>query len=222
MEALLWIIDHYQLFGIAGSGVILLGTLLSAMFYRGKIGERYSAFNHYISELGEVGVTPAAWIFNLSLILGGLAMVPFIFGLGLTIDTIWSLLAMLAGLWAVISMILVGFFPMNQLEPHSRVAISYFRGGLVTMLLFSLAIALQPAGQSIFPRYAAVFGAVAFIAYANFLAIATVLSRRAKAQGEKALDPQSMPERRRFMPMPFCEWLVFIAQLAWFLLIALV
>lgn len=222
MEVIGWIVAHYSIFGIAATVILLAGIFISFIVYRGTKGQKYSPLNHFISELGEIGVSKAAWGFNYGLIISGLIFVPFMLGLGLTINTTWSLLAMAAGLWAVISFIMVGFFPMNQLEPHGKVAISYFRAGLVSMLLFSIAILLQPMGHVIVPKYVAVFGAVAFLAYANFLVIITVMARKNRAKLDTTLDPTVQPERPRFSALAFSEWLVFFAQMVWFLMMALV
>ena len=57
--------------GLIGSGAIALGSLLTALAYHGRAGEAYSVLNHFVSELGEVGVAPLAWAFNTGLFLGG-------------------------------------------------------------------------------------------------------------------------------------------------------
>ena len=58
-----------RIFGTAGTGVIVLAIVYSALRYRGKRRERFSLLNHFISELGEVGVSSAAGVFNAGLIL---------------------------------------------------------------------------------------------------------------------------------------------------------
>ena len=80
---------HYQHFGWMGSLVILLGSLLSGLVYSGKSSEKYSILNHYISELGEIGVAKRAWAFNTGMIVGGTLFLPFIAGLGLSLSS-WS------------------------------------------------------------------------------------------------------------------------------------
>ena len=47
----------YRYFGIAGSLVIFLAVLRSMAAYAGKRREEYSLLNHFISELGEEGVS---------------------------------------------------------------------------------------------------------------------------------------------------------------------
>ena len=73
---------HWPSWRLLASGVIVLGALLSAVAYRGAVGEPYSPFNHFISELGQVGVSRLAAVFNAGLIVGGLLLIPFMLGLG--------------------------------------------------------------------------------------------------------------------------------------------
>ena len=132
-----------QFFGISGCLVTALGSLMAGLAYRGKQGQRYSPLNHFISELGEVGVSRWSWAFNLGLILSGVLLLPCIIGLGLHIPGIWSKLGMIAGCLAAVGLGLVGVFPMNNLKPHGRAATMYFRMGLLMIFLFTIAIALQ-------------------------------------------------------------------------------
>ncbi len=50
--------------GIGGVSIILLGALISALAYEGRNGQAYRFLNHFVSELGEVGVARLAWAFN--------------------------------------------------------------------------------------------------------------------------------------------------------------
>lgn len=84
---LAWLIQSYQKLGLAGSLVILAGVLFSALFYRGKEGERYSITRHFISELGELGVSRMAPLFNTSLILAGLLFILMLIGVGFDMNT---------------------------------------------------------------------------------------------------------------------------------------
>ena len=67
--------------GAAGAGIILAGSLVAALFYRGRLGEAYNPLNHFVSELGEVGISAAAWAFNGGLLIGGVLLVVFLLGL---------------------------------------------------------------------------------------------------------------------------------------------
>ena len=42
-------------------------------------------FNHYVSELGELGVSEFAMMFNVGMMIAGIFFIPFMFGLGLYI-----------------------------------------------------------------------------------------------------------------------------------------
>ena len=54
----------YPITTLAGVFVLVSGIAITALTYRGTQGERYSLLNHSISELGEVGVSRLAWVFN--------------------------------------------------------------------------------------------------------------------------------------------------------------
>ena len=89
----------YWLFGLSGCVVIMVSIVVTTVTYRGVTGQRYSLLNHYISELGEVGVSQRAGWFNRGMILTGLLFLTFTTGLGLTLDNTWAFLGILAGLW---------------------------------------------------------------------------------------------------------------------------
>ena len=61
---------------LAGALIILTGTVISMIPYRDRNGERYSMRNHFISELGEVGVSKEAWGFNTGMTIGGWLFLP--------------------------------------------------------------------------------------------------------------------------------------------------
>lgn len=209
-----FLVSFFKYFGLAGTVIILLAVIYSALGYQGRRQERYSLLNHFISELGEVGVSARAWVFNGAMIAAGLLLIPFIIGLGLVLGNVWGILSILAGLWAAISCSLVGVFPMNNLGPHSKAAISYFRGGLVMVVLFAVAIWLQPAGEVAVAGYANIFSLLAVAAYATFL----VLLGRKPAKTEEAapsFDPAAIPERPRFWLLPALEWAVFFSTVLW-------
>ena len=206
-------------FGLAGCLVILLGALLTALAYRGRKGERFSPLNHFISELGEGGVSDLAHVFNLGLILGGLLLIPFLAHLGLRLNSIPGWLGCLAGFWTAFSAVAVGLLPMNDLKPHTRAAMSYFRGGLATVVLFGLAILLQPADKLVIPREASIISMLAVADYASFLILLMV---GPKEDMLNPLDPNSNAERPRFWLLPFMEWMVFFSTMLWFLVMALV
>ncbi len=211
---------HFPTFGWAGSLVILLGCLIAALPYRGKNGEKYSFLNHYISELGEKGVSRLAVVFNGGMVIGGALLLPFIVGLGLTLGSWWGTIAMAAGIVAAVASIFVGIYSMDRIEPHAKAAMTYFRFGLVTILLFTLAVFLQPAQGRVIPLSVNIVGILAVLSYASFLVLVTVKARH--TDEDKTLDPSEKKERPRFWLTTFLEWMVFFSTMVWFLSVALI
>ena len=202
-----------RIFGFGGTGLIMLAVIYPIFLYRGKLGERYSLLNHFISELGEVGVSRAAWVFNRGLLLAGLVMLPYVVGLGIAFGSILGWLGTLAGIIAVLGVAAVGVFPMNNIQSHTTAAVTYFRSGLVMVFFFGLAIFFQPAGRAIVPQAANLLSLLAFISYGTFLVWPLV--RKRDQRPNDILDPEQEPERPRFWALPTLEWLVFFSTIAW-------
>jgi hypothetical membrane protein len=207
----------FWLFGLLGCAVITAAIAGTALLYRGASGQRYSFFNHYISELGEVGVSRAAWLFNSGMIVTGLLFIPFTTGFSLKLGSSWGYLGGLAGLWAGASCLLVGVYPMNNLNPHARVATSYFRAGLATVLFFSIAIFFQERGQEIINTWVNLAGIVAIASYTSFIVITARQDSHLKQEGD-GQEPVVMV-RPRFWVIPMLEWLVFLSTILWFLVV---
>ena len=134
---------HFPLWGVVASLVGLVFILTPQLFYVGAEGEPYSMFNHAVSELGELGVSELAWMFNLGLFLAGILFIPFMIGLGIYIDNIVGKLAAVGGVYSAVSVALVGVYPMNYMYEHSITAISFFLSGMVMTLLWAIAILAQ-------------------------------------------------------------------------------
>lgn len=199
--------------GFAGPGAIALAIFYSALVYRGKRNERFSLLNHFISELGELGVSPAARLFNAGLVLGGLLLFPYILWLGFVFHNPAGWLGSAAGAVATLSVSAVGIFPMNQLSSHGKAAMTYFRAGLVMVAFFGLAILLQRSGTIVVPQAANWLSLVAVICYGAFLFWLTWTSRKEKPSD--VLDPQQTPERPRVWLLPILEWAVFFSTIFW-------
>jgi hypothetical membrane protein len=223
-----------RFFGLAGCLIPAVASLATALLYRGKRAERYSPLNHFVSELGERGVSRAASLFNGGLIAGGALMLAFFAWLGLAVGGIWGILVAATGVWASVSCALVGVFPMSNVRPHIRAATSYFRGGLAAVLLLALGVWFQSAER--IPRGAAAAGAAATAVYAAFMVVAAIRYRRrlAAAGPLSYLDPARMREdsgvshlllsdgeRPRVWLIPIMEWLVFAATVGCFFAISL-
>lgn len=221
IPVLVFLQETYPIFGLIGCFVIVASSLITGLAYCGKNGERFSIRNYFISELGEVGISRLAVVFNLAMILGGALFVLMMVGLGLALNSAWGYLAMGAGIVAGIACAFVGIFPMNNLKPHGVAAMTYFRAGLVTTLLFTVAFFVQPAARRVIPLYTNCFGFLAFFTYLLFLIIAGREARKTREE-ESVLDTANVIERPRFWVMPFMEWMVFFSTLLWFLVVAVV
>ncbi|MHB9034446.1 MAG: DUF998 domain-containing protein [Anaerolineae bacterium] len=215
-------------FALAGCAILVSSAVAAALLYRGKAGERYSPLNHFISELGEVGVSRGAAVFNYGLIAASVILLPFFAGLAVQLDTIMGWAAALAGMTATVYCGLVGVYPMNNLKPHTRVAMGYFRFGMLTLLLFGIALLVQPRGSAALPRFLGIVALAATMPYAAFMAEGYRVQVRAAALAEaeerpmsqEALDPDWQGERPHLWLMPTLEWMVLIMTSLWFVLAA--
>ena len=62
----------FRLTGLVGVILGLIGVIVPSLVYRGTRGEKYSFLNNFISEMGEIGVSRIARLFNMALILSGI------------------------------------------------------------------------------------------------------------------------------------------------------
>ena len=212
-----WFLEYYSYLAWAGSLVILVSSLIAALAYRGKNGERFSISTHFVSELGEMGVSRLAWLFNGGLIIGSFLLFLMIPGVGISMNSIWGTIGTGFGMIAALACLFVGVFPMNNIKPHIKAAMTYFRAGLATVLLFIIAILVQSPSERLIPLYSLIIGVFAFMAYASFL---VYMGRTTKKEPSNALDTTSITNRPRFLWMPFLEWMVVIFTILWFLVIS--
>ncbi len=187
--------------------VIVMGSLLTGLVYKGKAGERYSIFNHYISELGELSQSDWAPIFNHSLILGGIGLTLFMVLLALILRHWFAIIASLSGIYAGINCTLVGFIPMDNIEPHYKVAMDFFFYGMLGVGLYSLYFLFFSRGKH--PKTLAIPGLIAAASFASFLYLPS-----------STLQPVPAADRSAFILITFLEWMIFITVLIWVLTVA--
>lgn len=204
--------------GIVGTTLLAFGSLITALAYSGRKGEPYSLLNHFISELGEAGVSELAWLFNGALFAGGLCLTIFLIGLALYLRPLWfSVLFGVVGVITGVSGALVGIFPMNNLVPHARVAMLFFDMGLVATLLFSLYVAFSR--QRKFPRWMLIPGLLATAFFVAFVFYP-------QPAGSGSLDIMEatrrlMESRPAVWPLAILEWGVLLSILVWALVVSL-
>ncbi len=200
--------------GFVGVGLIVLGSLITALAYRGRLDEPYSFLSHFVSELGEVGVSDWAAVFNLGLIAGGLCLTVFMLALAVVMRHWFSVPFGLVGVITGVSGALVGVFPMNDMDNHVTVAMTFFNTGWIVTGLFALYVLL--ARGHAFPRWLAVPGLVAAVCFVAFLQASTP---GAETTTDVLAVPTSRPE---VWIVPILEWAVIASVLVWIALTALV
>ena len=195
--------------GFLGPAVLVFGSLITAIPYRGKEGESYSIMNHFISELGEVGVSTLAPVFNASLIIGGLILVVYVVGLGMYIHTWKAYVATAFGILSCVSCSLLGFFPTNNPSIHDVFAYSFFYNGLVATILFTLGIIFDKENKV--SRWLALPAILTVACFVSFL----VIPEAASLTRMQTLHPDQFT-RPDIWPTTILEWSVFISGIAWF------
>jgi hypothetical membrane protein len=198
---------------MAGTCVIVLAVLYAALRYRGKVGERFSLLNHFISELGEAGVSRGAWVFNGGLVLTGLLLLPFVVHLGIVLGSVLGWIGAFFAAAASLGAAAVGIFPMNNLKPHVRAAMTFFYGGLAMVLTIGVAVLVQPAERAVVHRIASLLSLLAALAFGSFLALPRIAAPG--MDPVNLLDPSVFPERPPFWALAFMEWLVFFTTIFW-------
>ena len=193
--------------GQAGIFILLLSVSIAVAFYVGKQNETYSFLNHFISELGEKGVSPLAYIFNGGLIVGGACISFFMLGLAMHIGNSWGLILGAIGLVTGVSATLVGVFPMNQLEIHTAIANTFFYGGLLSALGYTLYVVFSP--QPRLPKITALTGGLTMLAFAAF-----VWFLPAPLEDGQSIH-EILKNRPEIWTLPILEWVVFLCVLVW-------
>jgi hypothetical membrane protein len=160
--------------GILGAVIFSLGTVVTAIAYRGADGEAYSPLNHFVSELGELANSELAVLFNLALIASGGCFAVFMLGLATVLSRRLRIPVGICGVAAGIGGSFVGLYPMDDLPPHRVAAMTFFNLGWIAVGLASFDFARRSDRR--FPRGLAILGAatvVLFLAFLRELAFST-------------------------------------------------
>ena len=161
--------DKFPLWGLLGSIILFIALFIPQIGYSGRKGEPYSILNHFVSELGEVGVSHLAIVFNIGLIIGGLCFIPFMYGLGKYIEGPIAKIGMVLGIISAVACSLVGVFPMTILVPHYLAAMTFFLGAMITILVFTIAIAIQKDPS--IPKLFIIPGLIVFAIYVRMFTL---------------------------------------------------
>ena len=196
------IASYAPLCGMIGPGIITLGMIISVLAYTGVEGQTYSPLNHFVSELGEVGVSSLSAAFNWGLIIGGLITLPFMVYLAAQIQfwVRWPLGFL--GVLAAVLVTLVGIFPMNYVNPHTFAALTFFNVGMAVP----------------FPKWLAVPGLLYAATFAWFSFFPPDIPADIDFQGGMAGLLRNRPD---VFALAIIEWVMVLAILLWILLMGI-
>lgn len=105
---------HFARCGILGFIFTVIATTVPQIVFRNPEGERFSMLNHFISELGWVGVSEWAWIFNAGFITAGPFFAIYLIGLCRQHQGRWARWTRTSGIAAALSLSLVGLCPLRD------------------------------------------------------------------------------------------------------------
>jgi hypothetical protein len=211
-----WIASLSVWGGLIGPLVIALGSLITALGYTGVEGQAYNPINHFVSELGEIGVSELAVVFNTSLIIAGFFNTFFMIALAARIRSWLRYPLAILGLAAVVCGGLVGVFPMNVLDSHILFALGFFNLGLLVALAYSLVFLFGKNHP--YPRWLSIpgfFNTATFLVFNNF-----------PSQFEEGVDFHEgmqglFSNRPDFIPLALMEWVVILGILVWFIMLGI-
>ena len=213
MLAMLYLV--YPYLAITGTALILTGVVISMIPYRDRNGARYSLLNHFISELGEKGISKAAWGINTGMTIGGWLFVPLMLSLGSRLSSVPGWIGTAFGVVACVSASMVGVFSMDRLTSHRRAAMTFFHSGLWTIVFYTIAIFAQPATDRVIPLGLNIAGLLAIASFSMFLVLIYSKPRKSESQNY-ILDPNALPDRPRIWRTAILEWCIFFTIQAWF------
>ncbi len=198
----------FPILGLAGIIITTLGCIIPAVAFRGRQSQRYSPLNHFISELGEKGVSRLASVFNSSLVIGGIMNALFMIQFNRFINTRAAYISIAFGVFSSLAVSAVGLFPMNSMFSHMIAASSFFYGGMMTMIMFAVTGLTDPLN-----RIPAALIILAFIVTVIFLIFIIVLNVSVKKSG--ILDTTVITSRPSVWIHPILEWSVMLGIDIW-------
>ncbi len=197
--------------GLMGCFLVLFGLYASASNYFRPDG--YSPANHFISELGLSDASTMAHIFNRSVMSGGILMMIFALGLGNFIGKgKREKVATLVGMIATLAFSGIGYFTAVDHTSHLIVAMIFFGGAMVSILLFSYTIWVdRESGLNVYISFHGVLIAVIYVI--------TVFAPK-ELLFQSINDPDHFV-RPDIWELSILEWVYCFLILSWIVLVAL-
>ena len=207
------ILKFTALAGLLGATSIILGSLITALFYEGRTNERYNFTNHYVSELGEIGISDIPYIFNGSLMLGAFLLTFFMLGIAWLMQSwpglVFGGLALATG----VSGFFVGIYPMSNIDPHIKAAMTFFNIAQFAMLFFTVYVLFSK--HPWFPKKLAIPGSITFIFFVIFLNMPSAFDEDLDLQTAMHNQLNNRPE---IIPLAVFEWLIIAGLMTWVIL----
>jgi hypothetical membrane protein len=201
--------------GIVSFWTVVLGAVVAWLGYAGTSGEAYSPLNHWISELGQEGVSARAPVFNVALVVAGIGFLVFMAGMALTSPSRLRWAFGPIGAIAGIGGAFVGLYPMNHPTEHVLAASTFFNLGWIAVALASITFLRFPDER--FPRWLVGVGAAAVVAFVAFLASLRI-DEYSRARMAATGPIEGRPD---VWIAPILEWSVLAGIMAWTLLAGL-
>ncbi len=196
--------------GVLGPAIVVLGMVIAAVAFQGLDGEAYNPLNHFVSELGEPGVSKLSAAFNWALILGGLMTMPFMIVMASRLQAILSWPMGTLGWLASFFVVMVGILPMNLAAPHLVVALIFFYLSLLLSFLYTVVILLSMYRP--YPRWLAYPGFLFLLVGAWIIISPPELSTDIDFQQRMGGLLQTRPA---VYPLAIIEWLAVLIFLSW-------
>ncbi len=203
--------DRVAAIGLVGGATLLVTSVVAALPYRDLAGQPYSPLNHFISELGERGVSTMAPLFDTGLMVGGVCLALFLVGLAWCTTGRLQFVVAAAGVVAGFGGLMAGVEPMNEGVAHLLASITFFVTVWVGIALFTVHVAVD--ARDGLPRWLLVPGIVAVVVDVVFVAI---YAASASSSGSALPDPV----RPAIWIVPLFEWLALLGVLVWVVLVA--
>ena len=195
-------IRNYSVSSITGLMAVIVFTVFtftSLVLYPTPYNPLYA----WLSNLGNIYLNPSGAIFfNSGCILSGIIMIPFFAGLYewkpiKKLSKILLILGMLLGIYASVSLIMVGVFPETHLQQHLLAAAGVFSSLFIIIILLSVALFNHPK----FIRLIAYYGIIPIIIDIIFQYI---------SKGNNLLA-----NFQQTIPVPGFEWAAVFASIVW-------
>ncbi len=198
--------------GWLGAIAMAGASVAAAVVYTGRQGEAYSPLTHFISELGEPGVSELAPLFDVGLMVGGACLAVFMIGLAAHVPGFYRYGIAIFGAAAGVAGALVGVFPMDHRDIHGLVALTFFQTAWIAVGIFTLYVLVR--GPARFPRWLAIPGAATVLAFVGFLLDYRVEST---AGGAALETPAVRPDP---WALPTLEWATLVTIVLWVAMVA--